>query len=134
MNAEPRKVPVMTKIVKITSFHPILAKSFISFPNEIPANAPNAVVGAKNATFDVVLIIKSFIGEMGEANSSANRETYIIEGNFINWLINLLKVKPTSAIQLKTPIPIIEAPMGILYPKIFVNMMIVDTKNNNPIC
>ena len=44
--AEKINVPVITNKVMITSFHPILAKSFRSFPSEIPANAPNAVAGA----------------------------------------------------------------------------------------
>ena len=55
--AEKINVPVITNKVMITSFHPILAKSFRSFPSEIPANAPNAVAGAINATWDVAQYI-----------------------------------------------------------------------------
>ena len=49
--AEKTKVPAMTNNVIMINFQPIFAKSFKSLPREIPANAPMAVVGAKNATF-----------------------------------------------------------------------------------
>ena len=55
--AEKTNVPVITNKVMITSFHPIFAKSFRSFPSEIPANAPNAVAGAINATWGVTPIM-----------------------------------------------------------------------------
>ena len=73
--AEKINVPVITNKVMSTSFHPVLAKSFRSFPSEIPANAPNAVVGAINATWDVTPITKSFTGEIGHARSSPVRDT-----------------------------------------------------------
>ena len=112
--AEKINVPVITNKVMSTSFHPILAKSFRSFPSEIPANAPNAVAGAINATWDVTPITKSFTGEIGHARSSPVRDTYIIDGSFINWLINLLTVSPKRAIAHNTRIPAMESPTGIL--------------------
>ena len=113
-SAENIKVPVITNKVINTSFHPIFANSFKSFPREIPANAPSAVAGAKNATGVVVSTTISFTGETGHARSSPRRDTYIIEGSLTNRLINLLIVRPIREIALSKRTQIMESFTGIL--------------------
>ena len=112
--AENIKVPVITNKVINTSFHPIFVKSFKSFPREIPANAPSAVAGGKNATGVVVSTTISYTGETGHARSSPRRDTYIIEGSLTNRLINLLIVRPIREIALSKRTPIMESFTGIL--------------------
>src|SRR5699024_43263 len=131
---DPKNVPVITKTVRITNFQLILAKSLMSFPNEIPAKAPSAVVGAKKATFDVVPITNSLTGEIGEANIKPNKETYIIAGNFINRLFILLIVKPVIPIIAKTPSANTDSLIGMLYSNTFVRLIIVESHTSKAAC
>ena len=72
--AEPKNVPVMTRRAIIIIFQPCFAKALISFPIEIPANAPTMVRGAVKLILLADSITKEEIGEIGHAAKSPTIE------------------------------------------------------------
>ena len=70
--AEPKKVPVITRSAIIIIFQPCFANALISFPMEIPANAPTIVRGAVKLILLADSMTKEETGEIGQAAKSPN--------------------------------------------------------------
>ena len=82
IRADPKNVPVITRIPIRIIFHPCFKKDLIWSLMEIPANAPTIVSGAVKLILLTASMTPSLTGEIGQATKRPKIEQYAIIGSF----------------------------------------------------